>query len=161
MMILFKVLTKKFVTDGASQFQNLHKIIIVGLGYHKFCTRRVLKILTSEHKMQKMASALTFLKQYHKDDDEFLNHIVRVTGDETWVSFVNVETKEQSKQTSRNSLNKHHLPAKNLMATIFLGQKRSADGEIHTTRDHDNTTSVLRNSKKNCIRPFRTKGVDC
>jgi hypothetical protein len=25
-------------------------------------------------------------------------HIVRVTGDETWVSFVNVETKEQPKQ---------------------------------------------------------------
>jgi hypothetical protein len=45
-----------------------------------------------------MASALTFLEQYHKDGDKFLNHIVRVTGDETWVSSVNVETKEQSKQ---------------------------------------------------------------
>jgi hypothetical protein len=39
-----------------------------------------------------------FLEQYHKDGDEFINHIVRVTGDETWVSFVNVQTKEQSKQ---------------------------------------------------------------
>jgi hypothetical protein len=38
------------------------------------------------------------LEPYHKDGDEFLNHIVRVTGDETWVSFANVETKEQSKQ---------------------------------------------------------------
>jgi hypothetical protein len=28
------------------------------------------------HKMQKMISALTFLEQYHKDGDEFLNHIV-------------------------------------------------------------------------------------
>jgi hypothetical protein len=27
---------------------------------------------------------------------EFLNHIVRVTGDETCVSFMNVEIKEQS-----------------------------------------------------------------
>jgi hypothetical protein len=45
-----------------------------------------------------MASALTFLERYHKDGDEFLNHIVRVTGDETWASFVTVETKEQSKQ---------------------------------------------------------------
>jgi hypothetical protein len=50
------------------------------------------------HKMQRMASALTFLERYHKDGNEFLNHIVRVTGDETWVSFVNVKTKEQSKQ---------------------------------------------------------------
>jgi hypothetical protein len=37
-----------------------------------------------------------FLEQYHKDGDEFLNHIV--TGEEGWVLFVNVETKEQSKQ---------------------------------------------------------------
>jgi hypothetical protein len=34
---------------------------------------------------------------YHKDGDEFLNHIVPVTGDETWISHVNTETKEQSK----------------------------------------------------------------
>jgi hypothetical protein len=33
-----------------------------------------------------------FLEQYHKDGDGFLNHIV--TGDETWVSFLNVETEE-------------------------------------------------------------------
>jgi hypothetical protein len=28
-----------------------------------------------------MASALTFLEQYHKDGDEFLGYIIRVTGD--------------------------------------------------------------------------------
>jgi hypothetical protein len=39
-----------------------------------------------------------FLERYHKDGDEFHSHIVRVTGDETLVSFVNVETKDQSKQ---------------------------------------------------------------
>jgi hypothetical protein len=39
--------------------------------------------------------ALTFLHRYYNDGDEFLNHIVQVTGDETWVSFVNVETKKQ------------------------------------------------------------------
>jgi hypothetical protein len=50
-----------------------------------------------------------FLERYHKDGNEFLSHIVRVTDAETWVSFVSVETKEQSKhwmythhQTSRN-----------------------------------------------------------
>jgi hypothetical protein len=45
---------------------------------------------------QRMPLALTFLEQYHKDSDEFLSHIVK--GDETGVTFVNVETKEQSKQ---------------------------------------------------------------
>jgi hypothetical protein len=44
-----------------------------------------------------MASALTILERYHKEGYELLNHIVRVTGDETLVSFVNAETKEQSK----------------------------------------------------------------
>jgi hypothetical protein len=43
-----------------------------------------------------MASALTLLERQHKDGDEFLNHVI--TGIETWVSFVNVETKEQTNQ---------------------------------------------------------------
>jgi hypothetical protein len=56
-------------------------------------------MLAGEHKTQRMASAFVdFLERYHKDGDEFLNHVVRVTGDEIWVSFVHVETKEQSKQ---------------------------------------------------------------
>jgi hypothetical protein len=55
-------------------------------------------MITSAYKMQRTASALTFIDRYHKDGNEFLNHIIRVTGDETWVSFVNVETKEQSKK---------------------------------------------------------------
>jgi spore coat polysaccharide biosynthesis protein SpsF (cytidylyltransferase family) len=38
------------------------------------------------------------LERYHKYGDESLNYVVRVTGDETWVSFVNVETQEHSKQ---------------------------------------------------------------
>jgi hypothetical protein len=77
----------------------LYDIIRVKLGCHKFCTRWVPKMLTGMHKTQRMALALTltFLEHYHEDGDEFLNHIVRVTGDETWVSFVNVETKGQSK----------------------------------------------------------------
>jgi hypothetical protein len=54
-----------------------------------------------------MAWALTFLERYHKDGNEFLNPIVRATGDETWVSFVNVETKGQSKQWLHT-----HLPNK-------------------------------------------------
>jgi hypothetical protein len=69
------------------------------------------------HKRQRMASALILLEQYNKDGDEFLNHIVRVTDDETCVSFVNVEIKvSQSSgcrhihQTSRISLNKCCLP---------------------------------------------------
>jgi hypothetical protein len=35
-----------------------------------------------------------FLEQHHKDGEEFLIHTILVTGDETWLSFVNVEIKE-------------------------------------------------------------------
>jgi hypothetical protein len=38
-----------------------------------------------------------FLERYHKDGNGFFSHIIRVTADETWVSFVNVETKQQTK----------------------------------------------------------------
>jgi hypothetical protein len=55
------------------------------------------KMMAGVRKTQRMASALTILERYHKVGDEFLNHIIRVIGDETWVSLVNVETKEQSK----------------------------------------------------------------
>jgi hypothetical protein len=56
------------------------------LGCPKFCTRLVLKMPMGAHKIQRMASALTFWERYYdsyKDSDEFLNHIVQVTGDET------------------------------------------------------------------------------
>jgi hypothetical protein len=76
----------------------MYEIIAVRLGYHKFCSKWVTKMLIDAHKTQRMASVLTLLEEYYKDDNEFLNHIVRVTDAETCVSFVNVETKEQSKQ---------------------------------------------------------------
>jgi hypothetical protein len=41
---------------------------------------------------------LDFFEWYHRHGDELLIHIIRVTDIDTWVSFVNVETKEQSKQ---------------------------------------------------------------
>jgi hypothetical protein len=131
-MNLFKVLTKKFVKDGASQFQ-------------KFCARWVPKMLMSAHKMQKMASALTFLEQYREDSDKFLSHTVM--GDETWVSFVNIETKEQSKQWMHTftKQDKIHLNVccQEADDSCFLGQERIAEGGIHVARDHNNVRSVL------------------
>jgi hypothetical protein len=70
---------------------------------------------------------------------------------------VNVETKEQSKQWM-------HIHSSNICqkayGNYFLGQERHADGGIHSTRYH-NFRNVLQNiKKKNCIEPFRTKGVE-
>jgi hypothetical protein len=102
-----------------------------------------------------MASALTFSERHHYDDDESFNHIVRVTRDETWVSLVNAEVKEQSKKRMHtHSPDKSKKFKQTLSAcqkadgNCFLGQERSADGRIHATRDHGNVRSVLRSTKK-------------
>jgi hypothetical protein len=87
-------------------------------------------MLTGVHKMQRIAMASAFSEPYHKDADDFLNHIVQVTSDETWVLFVNVDTKEQSKQwmhthspNKPKKLNKCCLPARKLMTTVFWDRK--------------------------------------
>jgi hypothetical protein len=52
-----------------------------------------------------------------------------VRSDETWISFVNVENKEQSKQWMHTHLPnkpkkfKRMLSARKLMATVFLDRK--------------------------------------
>jgi hypothetical protein len=66
------------------------------LGYA--ATTRVPKILMAEHKTRNGFGFDFLLQRYHKYDEKFLNHIVQVTGDETWVSFVNAEPTEQSMQ---------------------------------------------------------------
>jgi hypothetical protein len=38
------------------------------------------------------------LERCHNDGYKFFSHIIWVIGDETWVSYVSVETKEQSRQ---------------------------------------------------------------
>jgi hypothetical protein len=89
------------------------------------------------------------------------------TGDETWVSFMTIETKEQSKQwmhthsPNKQKTFKQTLACQNADGHCFLGQERGADGGIHATRDHNNIGSVLHAGKKNCVVPFRTKVVQC
>jgi hypothetical protein len=72
--VLFKVLTKKFVKDGTSRFQNfsvnfhkcscsvLYEIITIRLGCHKICSRWVPKMHTGVHKMQRMAFGFYFFR---------------------------------------------------------------------------------------------------
>jgi hypothetical protein len=49
-----------------------------------------------------------------------------------------------------------------LMPTVFWDRLGVlAGGGIHPARDHNNATSVVQKYKKNCIEPFRTKGMEC
>jgi hypothetical protein len=98
----------------------LYKNITLRLGYNKFFPSWALKMLMNAHKTQRMASTLTFLEQFHRGGNEFLNHIVRVTGDETLITFVNVETKGQSKLwVHTHSPNKPKKFKLKLMAIVF------------------------------------------
>jgi hypothetical protein len=108
----------------------------------------------SENAYKTLRMALTFLEGDHKDGDGFLNHIVRVTCHETWVSFVSVETKEHPKQLMHTHSPKKSKKFKQTLSACqkadgncFLGQDRSADGGINATRDHNNVRNVLRNTK--------------
>jgi hypothetical protein len=65
---------------------------------------------------------------FFRDGDEFLNHTVRVTGDETWVSFLNVEIKRAVKAADAHTFTKQDekfkpLSARKLMATVFGDRK--------------------------------------
>ena len=46
------------------------------LGYRKVHSQWVPKMLTEEHKKQRVTYALTFLMRYHKEGDGMLCHIV-------------------------------------------------------------------------------------
>jgi len=101
----------------------VHEIVVGKLGYHKFCARWVPKLLTEDHKQQRLAAALNFLEAYEKNGNQLLERIV--TGDETWVQYVNCETKRQSMEWGHtNSPNKPTkcLPSwsgRKIMATVF------------------------------------------
>jgi hypothetical protein len=149
----------------ASQFQNFHlNFRISHIVLYEIITTQVPKICMGAHKIQRMASAFTFLEQYHKDGDEFLSHIVWATGDETCISFVNVETKDQCIHTRliyRPEFFKEALSVcQKADGSCFMGQEGSADSGIHATRADNNITSVLWDTKRNCIGPFRTWNAD-
>jgi len=77
----------------------------------------------------------------------FLKFIV--TGDETCVLYDNPETKEQSMQwmhtdsPSKPKKFKQTLSKRKTMATVFLGQKRSAVGGLYAAGDNNNKGSLL------------------
>jgi hypothetical protein len=123
--------SRRFTNSEVScELPQISRILVYEIMTHKFCARCVPKMLKGAQKTQRMTTAFTCLQRYYKDGDEFLSHVVRITGDETWVSFVNVETKEESKQWMHTHspnkpriLNERCLPARKLMATVFWDRK--------------------------------------
>ncbi|UYV65996.1 hypothetical protein LAZ67_3006106 [Cordylochernes scorpioides] len=100
----------------------IDKILREHLGYSKVCAILVPKMLTEDHKRQRVEAAQKFLDCHETDGEELLDSIV--TGDETWVHYTTPETKEQSKQWKHTSSPKplkfkQTLSAGKLMAPSF------------------------------------------
>ncbi|UYV79918.1 hypothetical protein LAZ67_18001073 [Cordylochernes scorpioides] len=64
------------------------------LNFRKVCARWVPRLLSENHKQQRMEAALDFLEMHRRDGDQLFSRIV--TGDESWVHHPTPETKRQS-----------------------------------------------------------------
>lgn len=105
----------------------LYEIVTDHLNYRKICSRWVPKMLTDQHKTNRMGSALSFLTRYEQQGDAFLDQIV--TGDETWVCHFTPETKRKSMEwhhpqsPTRPRKFKQSFSMKKVMASVFWDRK--------------------------------------
>ncbi|GFS51765.1 histone-lysine N-methyltransferase SETMAR [Trichonephila clavipes] len=161
------------ITELSSQFSQisrslLHEIVTKHLLFKKLCARWVPKNLTSEHKIQCLGAALTFLQWYHDDDDEFLGRIV--TGYETWISHFTPETKQQSMHWRLSGSQvrtkfKQTLSGRKVMCTVFWDRKGILlidfipRGETVNVDHYCETLRKLRRAIQNVRRGMLTAGV--
>jgi hypothetical protein len=100
----------------------------------------------------------------------WIYHIVCVTCDESWVSFLNAAKNEQSKQwINTNSPNKpeqpKRLPARKLIATVFWDRKEALvvkfmqQGTTITSEMYCETLKLLFKTIKNKRRGMLTYGL--
>ncbi|GFX00962.1 uncharacterized protein TNCV_4579281 [Trichonephila clavipes] len=72
----------------------VYKVGAEHINFKKVCSRWVPRLLTGEHKEKRFAISLDFLIHFEEERDDMLSRIV--TGDETWVSHITPESKQQS-----------------------------------------------------------------
>ena len=78
-----------------------HHIVHDVLQFHKMSARWVPRQLTAELKERRVDTCQELLKRFEAEGDGFLGRIV--TGDETWVSYHQPETKKASKEWRHTS----------------------------------------------------------
>jgi hypothetical protein len=66
--------------------------ILKKLGFRKLCAWWVRRMLTGDHKEQRLQSCADLLERYESLVDDFLDNIV--TGDETWVHHYEPESQQ-------------------------------------------------------------------
>lgn len=146
----------------------IHRILTEKLQYRKVCARWVPRMLTEDHKRQRVDSSREFLRRYADEKDNFLDSIV--TGDETWAFHFTPETKQQSREWRHPSSPKPRKfkqtqSAGKVMATVFWDRKgvllvdfMPAGTTINADR-YCETLKKLRRAIQNRRRGMLSKGV--
>ncbi len=125
----------------------INKIIRDDLHLRKLSARYVPQILTDKHKLKCAAAAIDFLSYYNEGGEDFLTRIV--TGDEKWVHYYTLETKEASRQWTEKGerqpkkANMERSTGK-VMLAAFWDSREHDPGGIFTERGHNNHTDLLR-----------------
>jgi hypothetical protein len=146
----------------------IDKILTDRLGYAKVYARWVPRMLTEDHKRQRVEAACEYLQAYETNGEEFLDCIV--TGDEAWVHYMTPETIQQSRQwnhpeSPKPRRFKQTLSAGKVMASVFWERKGlllcefMPAGKTMNANHYCETLKNFHRAIQNKRRGMLTKGV--
>ena len=95
-------------TKVGVSYGSVHSILRNQLKMSKVHARWVPRLLKNAEKERRVQDSMSFLRQYERHGDAFLDRII--TTDETWLWFYDPETKQQSSVWKRNSSHPHRRP---------------------------------------------------
>ena len=104
----------------------IHEAVAEKLGYRKLCARWVTKMLTDDHKMKRMGSALKFLTRCAKEGDEFLDSIVtgaKLGGFTTLLNPNNSQCNCPIRIPPRTKNSKLQFQCKKIMSSVSCDRK--------------------------------------
>lgn len=147
---------------------SIQRILSEKLDYRKVCARWVPRMLTEDHKRQRVETSRQFLQQWADQKEEFLDSVV--TGDETWVFHFTPETKQQSREWRHSTSPKPRKfkqtqSAGKVMASVFWDRKGillidfMPPGTTINADRYCETLKKLRRAIQNRRRGMLSKGV--
>jgi len=107
---------------------------------YKKAIGKMSRLLTVDHKLDRVTISKQCLEMFQRNPDEFLRRFI--TMDETWIHYFTSETKKQSKQwtslsESASKKAKTVKLAEKMMATIFLGCMRYNSYRLSSVEAND------------------------
>ncbi len=152
-------LVRQMSEDTGIKKMTLHTILKKELNLSKVAPKFITKLLTDEQKIFRVRLCRQNLDKLDQDND-FLSKIV--SGDESWMSVFEIETKQQScewvpkgDQAARPRKALHQRSTKKAMFTVFIDVKGAILAEFKDPGDTvcaENYCDLLRRLKENIRR---------